>query len=539
MTIWYNFCSKHYLNYKNREIMMENQQHSIQELFGIHSYLVDHLWGTPEDVVVGKISEELIIEIKNDFCTNFSFSESAQHILDVQNHPTLSTGKPRPEVLETLNQNIVAGNLHQFSNAHQTVQKLHNELRQMFKVYVGSPFVFINTRIWKTKPLSKRFGPNDWHTDGFAPGHMKIMVYLTPLNPEHGCFSWKDRSGMTHHLDNEPEGTAVCFRNSDVSHTGVPGTTHERISIEVTLMRSLVDGEQEWPGHFLGRHLKSPKQLENVSKADVSVNINNVGTKFFISPDVEDCVKVNIGSGARNWPGWVCLDELDSIGVTKMKFHERCDFPIDESSVSLFYSSHFFEHVSDPVVSRVLMEMKKCAKPGALFILKIPDFSWFLEQYKFSIRESMKNKGIESVLWSWRSNAVEDTFENRLAMMFCGIWNQAYGDHFSNNINYNGKGAYHGPPRLPSPKIKHLLNSNSPNKISRELVRVASEEKTLKSFNHQNAWSEAEIVELLSKFQIDVLNNHRNLICDQFKEIIPDLEDMKNWSAYYLCRFNF
>jgi len=57
MTIWYNFCSKHYLNYKNREIMMENQQHSIQELFGIHSYLVDHLWGTPEDVVVGKISE--------------------------------------------------------------------------------------------------------------------------------------------------------------------------------------------------------------------------------------------------------------------------------------------------------------------------------------------------------------------------------------------------------------------------------------------------------------------------------------------------
>ena len=49
----------------------------------------------------------------------------------------------------------------------------------MFKTYIGSPFVFINTRIWKTKPLSERMGPNNWHKDGFVPGHLKIMVYLT------------------------------------------------------------------------------------------------------------------------------------------------------------------------------------------------------------------------------------------------------------------------------------------------------------------------------------------------------------------------
>ena len=78
------------------------------------------------------------------------------------------------------------------------------------------------------------------------------MVYLTPLNEEYGTFLWRDSSGNEHHLDDKPPGTIVCFRNSELEHSGVPGSIHERISIEVTLMRSLVDGHQKWPGHFLG-----------------------------------------------------------------------------------------------------------------------------------------------------------------------------------------------------------------------------------------------------------------------------------------------
>jgi hypothetical protein len=39
--------------------------------------------------------------------------------------------------------------------------------------HIGSPFVLLNTRIWKSKPKSQRFGPNAWHKDGFALGHLK------------------------------------------------------------------------------------------------------------------------------------------------------------------------------------------------------------------------------------------------------------------------------------------------------------------------------------------------------------------------------
>ena len=48
----------------------------------------------------------------------------------------------------------------------------------------------------------------------------------------------------------------------------MPGQTYERISVEVTLMRSLVNGEQEWQGHFFGRHLKNLRQLEDVFNND-------------------------------------------------------------------------------------------------------------------------------------------------------------------------------------------------------------------------------------------------------------------------------
>ena len=130
--------------------------------------------------------------------------------------------------------------------------------------------------------------------------------------------------------------------------------------------------------------------------------------------------KLNIGSGMRNWENWLCYDELDAKGVTKVKFDENVQFPNKDNSISLFYSSHFFEHVSDKVIWKILSEIKRTAISDALFVLKIPDFSWFLEQHRFSIEESMNNKGVEQMIWSWSSKGIEDNFENRLAMMFCG-----------------------------------------------------------------------------------------------------------------------
>ena len=276
--------------------------------------------------------------------------------------------------------------------------------------------------------------------------------------------------------------------------------------------------------------------MDDILKLDPPSRFNTVDPKCFVSPDFSGKRKVNIGSGRRDCSEWICVDELDATGVTKVSFSEDSQFPIVGKTVSLFYSSHFLEHISDEVVQQILSEMTRCASPGALFILKIPDFSWFLEQYKFTIRESMNQKGIESVLWSWRANGVKDNFENRIAMMFCGYWNKDYGDHFSGNINGKSNQAFHGPPRLEIREIQQILSLNAPHKIAQQLVLAASKETTLQTFNHRNAWSEEELAELFTKFDIEILHNKTNLICNQFKNVIPDLEAMQHWSAYYLCK---
>jgi len=269
--------------------------------------------------------------------------------------------------------------------------------------------------------------------------------------------------------------------------------------------------------------------MMNLQKFKMTINQKNLASYNFAEKG-----KLNIGSGQCNWTNWLCYDELDAKGVTKVKFDENTQFPIKDNSISLFYSSHFFEHVFDGVIRRILSEIKRTATPDALFVLKIPDFSWFLEQYRFSIEESMNHKGTETVMWSWDSNGIEDTFENRLAMMFCGYWNKEYGDHFSGNVNFNSKRAFHGPPKVSSSELKEMFTLNSPHEIARKLVSQAMKDPNLKTFNHRNAWSEKEITELLFKFGFKIIDNRKQSICDKFIETIPDVESMRDWSAYYL-----
>ena len=259
-----------------------------------------------------------------------------------------------------------------------------------------------------------------------------------------------------------------------------------------------------------------------------------IDQKNLANYNFEEREKINIGSGLRDWKNWLCYDEFVAKGVTKVKFDEKTQFPNKDNSVSLFYSSHFFEHVSDEIIARILSEITRTATSDALFVLKIPDYSWFLEQYKFSIKESMNDKGTEQVIWSWNSRGIEDNFENRLAMMFCGYWNEDYGDHFSGCVNYISKTAFHGPPKLSSFELKELFYFKSPYEIAKKLVNQALKDPNLKTFNHRNAWSEKEMVMLLSQFGFKLINNSKQFICDNFIETIPDIENMRDWSAYYL-----
>ncbi len=244
--------------------LLKKKRDLVEDSFELHSKLVNKIYGEGLDIAAGQISDKLLKALKMEFCNDSCFYDSSKIINSKSTHPILKVDDHSKEIRENLNENIISGNLHIYNSKNPTLKALHTELRRMFEAHVGSPFIFVNTRIWKSRPNSKKFGPNDWHSDGFSKGHRKIMIYLTPLNDDYGSFEWKDSNGDIHRLNNEKAGKAFFFRNSDIPHQGVTGQTCDRIAIEVTLMRSLVNGEQEWQGHFFGRHFKNLRKLENM-----------------------------------------------------------------------------------------------------------------------------------------------------------------------------------------------------------------------------------------------------------------------------------
>jgi hypothetical protein len=275
----------------------------------------------------------------------------------------------------------------------------------------------------------------------------------------------------------------------------------------------------------------SPNLLINKVKLFISKFIGRVRphlVKAFSLISKPD--KINIGSGRRAWMGWICLDELTYPSVTKLRFTPSVNFPVRSNSISLAYNSHNLEHLTDEVVDRILVEVKRCLKSSGLFVVKIPDFDFFIDQYRLGNSSAMSNKGCESIIWSWKNYGVEDTFENRTAMMFSGYWNNSYGDHFSGRIYPANPSAYHGPPVVEKSRMVSILTELDIRSISKTLNQIVLEDKEFKAFNHCNAWSKRDLENLLISHGFEILKMDKKEVINRFKPQIPDLESMFDWS---------
>ena len=500
---------------------------TIRALFTEHAKIVADQYGPEPEPAIATLPADLLIELltliqgqpqepDTETMQGLLFPDSD---LLIDNHSE--------EVENKLLANTVPYDLYPQGQFPKVIRKLHRQLRDTFQSVIGSPFVFVNTRAWSTNPGAERFGPNSMHCDGFEPGHLKIMVYLSPLNEESGYLMLGDNK-----VTDQPAGTCVLFQNSDLPHSGVGGTTNLRIAIEVTLMRALIDLPQLWRGHHYGRHLRAPAiAYERASQL--------LGTEPAFPPPTdafpEDKLKINIGSGKRDWPDWICFDEIEHKGVTNIVLSETVKFPLESGSVGLAYSSHNFEHLPDNTLFRILWELRRLLALNGVFILKIPDYDWFLEEYRRGNEASIAEKGIEPILYTWKSKGVADTFANRVAMMFCGYWNKQYGDHFSGRIQQN-EDAYHGPAVMDSLFIDNLFRNSTPYEIARTMTKIALADPDFGRFNHQNAWSAQEIKNLFNEFGFTLETSDREKIIQEYGQVIPDLKDISDWSAYYLFR---
>ncbi len=240
--------------------------------------------------------------------------------------------------------------------------------------------------------------------------------------------------------------------------------------------------------------------------------------------------KLNLGGG-RKWksPGWL---NLDSAASPAFHFVYDCRFPCERESQEIVYSSHLLEHLPIVVVHNVLNEIRRVLKCGNSLVIKIPDFNNVLSNWRSGNKRYFGKLGMNKVVSTWGSKDVIDNIDNRCSMMFCGFWNEEYGDHFSKGIKEDPD-AYHGPVPMAEEELKKLLFTNSPYLISSTLRKLALKHGNI-TFNHQTAWSRKEFVDLIKNHGFSVEMN-LDYILNKYASV-PGILTQKEISLYLVGR---
>ncbi len=249
---------------------------------------------------------------------------------------------------------------------------------------------------------------------------------------------------------------------------------------------------------------------------------------------------VNIGGGPNfEFPYWRNLEAVPGPGNPE-PFHltPECDFPLEDASLELVYTSHCLEHLDDATVARILAESRRILRPDGALLVKIPDFDRLLADWRANDPALIGAPiwDIESMLTMWAARGVADTLDNRAAVIFSGFWNDEYGDddsHFSGR-GQRGPDAYFGPPVLRQETLRALIENSTPHEIAAALRRRIVECEPSYHFSHQNAWSKREMTELLSVHGFKTLSFDRAKIVPRYRWI-PRIDDMNAMSMYYLA----
>lgn len=428
---------------------------------------------------------------------------------------------------------------------------------------LGHRWKIVNVRAWKTLPAEETdFGPTEWHCDGMSSFANKFMLYLLPMNDENGTLELYDRHGTKHTLKTSYP-ACVLFDNGVLTHRGRSGK-QPRLAIEV---QTIPAAENKTEYIYAGQNARIPRDYAPEIEAEVRAShykpkpprkLIVEGWKKFIPLSLKQTIKdmiyprpdpveqgifkmvpnyaafLNIGGGLNFAPpSWINLEvETGPKQPFSFRLTPTCTFPARTGSIQKIYSSHCFEHLDDATVARSLAEARRVLSKNGKMIIVFPDFEKVIERWRANDAEFFKIWGIESIAYTWPRKGIPDNIKTRASFIFCGWMNQAWGDHFGDNIRRDEATAYHGPIDTDLRVGLHwLLENRSPHQIVQALCEIGPD-NDFYAFNHQNAWSRKEFCALLDQSGFRVVSTDAKTIIDGNQDI-PDIGVAVNISAYY------
>ena len=275
------------------------------------------------------------------------------------------------------------------------------------------------------------------------------------------------------------------------------------------------------------------KDLESfLNSKDTDINSQFYKNQFYNY--TQGVTSLNIGGGPFNLKNWLNLDSSYSDNnLVTFNLTENTVFPVISNSINICYSSHCFEHLPNNVIFSVLKDAHRSLVKDGFFVIQIPNFDQGLKYWQNNDPSFVKALGVDVITPSWKNRNVDISINNMCSTLFCAFWNEAYGNHYSNNRNFDFPG-YHGCPRVKASDFDVLLTS-SPNYISNFLVDITlSQESSIDiSFNHRNSWSKVEFIDLFESFNFKLISTDYSYINNIFS-YIPDFNKRSSWSSFFL-----
>lgn len=91
-------------------------------------------------------------------------------------------------------------------------------------------------------------------------------------------------------------------------------------------------------------------------------------------------MKLHLGCGKRQIPGFVHIDVVDYPHVDHVSAIDNLTF-LQDDSAALIYNCHVLEHFKRRDVERVLREWRRVLRPGGTLRTAVPDFAQLAEVY--------------------------------------------------------------------------------------------------------------------------------------------------------------
>ena len=540
---------------------------SNHSFFSKNGYVIFSINETKYDFYNNFIKKLKPIPFTNEILKrNFTSRDYSKDYLEKRNSSHIHYGKPDKK-------------------SYNLLKSYLSEITPLIEKEIGTPFRIINVRASSSKKGYFE-GPTKLHSDGGPKFIRKLMIYPKPMNADNGTFEFFNREGR-HFIINSKRPQALLFDSSTLKHRGVPPLLSSiRPMIEITIIpniETILDldfagqtaRDYKLEDTFLPKYLQNYKKrlIKKIEKKDFGKNVPTdkewlkiysknkkqknsliynlfhnqwrMRLKVFITRIMiqlfareivnsrNSAKNLNIGGGFKFvFNSWINLDECNEREINSIvDFSKVKTIPIPSGTIQKVYSSHFFEHVPDHGVKKILREIHRVlAKKGSM-VIKIPDYEKVVSAYR---KNNIKflNKTLGPFTKTWRNKNVKLNSLNAASFIFAGYWNKSYGNPFQRSgKKKKGLLPYHGPAVLDEKKLKNLFESNNAKFISNKLVREIQNYSDFGGFNHQNAWDRKQLRTLLENEGFKVITQNKFFIGARFLSI-PTIFEMFSWSQY-------